>query len=138
MENNSTLGQFIRDNGITSVTRLRGIATDADGWEHRRWTITLRRGELGVDHQEASFPFRTGMGIVETPTAADLLNSLALDASGLENSRSFEEWCGEYGLDPDSRKAEKAYKATQLQTAKLRAFLTSAQYDTLLWHTDSL
>lgn len=33
------------------------------------------------------------------------------DSWGYENARSFEEWAGEYGYDPDSRKAEATWKA---------------------------
>ena len=47
------------------------------------------------------------------PELPDVLNSLALDASGYENARDFADFCGEYGYDTDSRKAEDIYRACQ-------------------------
>lgn len=59
------------------------------------------------------------------PTAADVLYSLISDASGVESGQSFEDWCNEFGSDPDSRKAEKSYKECQSIALRLRWFLGS-------------
>ena len=61
----------------------------------------------------------------EPPEAEDVLNCLVSDAQGLENARTFEEWCSEYGYDPDSRTAERIYKAVEKQVPDLKAFLGS-------------
>ena len=45
------------------------------------------------------------------PTLLDVLYSLVTDSSGVRHGQSFEEWCGEYGYDTDSRSAEKVFDA---------------------------
>ena len=52
---------------------------------------------------------------VVEPSLADLLGSLALDASVLDYS-NFEDWASDFGYEPDSQKAEKVYRLC-LQTA---------------------
>ena len=83
--------------------------------------------------------FSQGCGITREPTTADVLNCLALDTAGIENARSFEEWCGEYGYDTDSRKAEKIWKVCQRQAEKLKAFIDDHKaFQSLLFDTESL
>lgn len=53
-----------------------------------------------------------GPAFTAPPTMADIVCSLLSDAANIE-ATTFEEWCGEYGYDPDSRKAEKTYRACQ-------------------------
>jgi hypothetical protein len=45
------------------------------------------------------------------PELAEVLQSLASDASGALNAGTFEAWASDYGYDSDSRKAEKIYEA---------------------------
>lgn len=45
------------------------------------------------------------------PELADVLSSLVLDASCWDNARTFEDFCDEFGYDPDSRSAERIYEA---------------------------
>lgn len=72
------------------------------------------------------------------PTADEVLDCLASDASSVENARSFEEWASEYGYDTDSRKAEKIFKTCERQAEKLKQLLGDAAYEQLLWNTDRL
>jgi len=76
-------------------------------------------------------PFSMGDGYNGAkPTVDTVLDCLASDASGADET--FEYWCGNFGYDTDSRRAEKTYKAVQRQTAKLRAFLGEDLYMGLL------
>jgi hypothetical protein len=54
------------------------------------------------------------------PSSADVVYSLVSDASVLDNS-GFDQWCGDYGYDPDSRKAETIYRACLDIALALRA-----------------
>lgn len=49
------------------------------------------------------------------PTLADVLYCLVSDSDAMEHA-TFEEWAGAFGYDPDSRAAEKIYRAC-LETA---------------------
>lgn len=77
--------------------------------------------------------FSQGLGIKDYPKEpvdlrelailSDVMSCLLMDAQGYDNAASFEDWATEYGWDPDSRKAERIYKAVEKQTQKLKLFL---------------
>ena len=72
------------------------------------------------------------------PKVEDILDSLALDASGYDNSQCFEDWAGDYGYDEDSRKGERIYQAIREERNKLEAFLGRDLYQTLLYKVERL
>jgi hypothetical protein len=82
------------------------------------YRVTLRRR---TPRRSMTVPFSCGSGWTREPDAADVLDCLLSDASSAD--QSFEDWCGDYGYDTDSRRHERTYKAVVRQTAKLRAFL---------------
>lgn len=55
-----------------------------------------------------------------TPAAVDVVSSLMADADVIDYS-CFEDWANEFGFDPDSRAAEKIYRACLEISLKLRA-----------------
>jgi hypothetical protein len=98
-----------------------------------------------------SLYFSQGSAHVKAPTLEDVLDCLASDAASIENSKpsdehpraiysdtAFENWATEFGYDPDSRKAEKMYKATRRQAEQLKRTIGPEAYDQLLWHTERL
>lgn len=46
-----------------------------------------------------------------SPQLDDVMHSLLLDGDPYFNNESFEDWCGNFGYDTDSRKAEDMYRA---------------------------
>lgn len=112
-------------NAIKFETALiRGpLKTRSSDWQETafQWRVTLN----GV-----SFQYFTGAGWVtkpknkwdqarpKPPSLDDVLHSLVLDASACD--QSFDDWCGEYGYDTDSRKALETYLACQDNATKLR------------------
>lgn len=73
-----------------------------DSWECNEWKVILK-----YNGRRMTIPYFTGMAI-DKPKLDDVLYSLLLDSTAIEYS--FDEWCGEFGYDTDSRKAEKLYK----------------------------
>lgn len=59
------------------------------------------------------------------PHAADVLYSLILDSSACD--QSFDDWCGDFGYDTDSRKALETYLACQENSSKLRKVFNGEQ-----------
>ena len=142
--------QFIQARGLTmKAISVRGnpLMTDMPtGSKHFRCAISGRDYKISV-------PFSVGPGIVENwnrqrtligkpvyrPELADVLDCLASEATGLENSKDFNDWCSEYGYDSDSRKAERIYNAVQEQTEELSRLLDAeGAYNALLYHVDRL
>jgi hypothetical protein len=58
------------------------------------------------------------------PTSYDLLTCITKNDPG-----TFANFCGEMGLDTDSRKAEKTYFAVQEEWEKVRAFFSSEEIE---------
>lgn len=104
----------------------------ADSNNMNHYKVTLR-----MNGRQMTVPFSQGYGIKHEPTAADVLDCLASDAAGFQNTRSFEEWAAEYGYDTDSRKAESTFRNVKRQTEKLMN-LIGDHFDRLVWDTERL
>lgn len=76
--------------------------------------------------------FSQGSAHKAPPTLASILECLAGDAYGYENAPIFEEWADDYGYDPDSRTAERVFRAVQENTILLRRYLSQYDYAALL------
>lgn len=66
--------------------------------------------------------------IAKPPTAYGVLSTISLDASVPD---TFAEFCGEFGYDTDSRKAEALYTRCVAHALKLRTFFTTDELDAL-------
>ena len=97
------------------------------------WKCRFRRG-----NQCLTTYFSMGSAHIGNPKAADVLDCLASDAASIENARSFEDWCSDFGYDTDSRRAERTFKTCERQAHKLKQFLGPDLYDTLPWNTERL
>ena len=83
-----------------------------------------------------TFIFSMGLGLNgRKPGADDLLNCIASDAI---DDQSFNDWCSDFGFDPDSRKAERIYRACERQTKRARQFLGHAAFRDLVENTERL
>lgn len=77
--------------------------------------------------------FGQGAGHVDAPTVADVLECLASDAATYDQADRFDEdWARDYGYDPDSRDAERTYRAVKAQTERFRALL-GEDYDAVVY-----
>lgn len=126
--------QFAEFHRISMTSEKVEANKNAPDWKDaNHYKVTLRRGG-----DEIRTYYSQGFGIQGEPEVAEVLDSLASDASTVENATSFEDWAGELGYDPDSRKAEQTYKACKRIAGDLRAFLGKDLYSDLLWHTERL
>jgi hypothetical protein len=130
-----TIGQRIKEDKI----RIEAEYSDNnpnmadETWQANHYKVLLKKG-----NKQLTTYFSMGMAHTQEPTAEDVLDSLAMDASGIENARSFDDWCANYGYDTDSRKAEKTFKACEKQAEKLKVFLGEELYKEYLFNTESL
>jgi hypothetical protein len=154
-ETTNTVHDFVQQRGISMNAAYVDRITDADGWEHDAWKCVLirretevysfrnERGDLVNGHKDTrrqmTVNYRMGTGHHgAAPRLIDVLDSIASDAAGVEDARDFETWASDYGYDPDSRKAERIYRACQRETTRLKKFLGDEAYNTLLWETERL
>lgn len=54
-----------------------------------------------------------------SPNLPDVLHSLLSDGEAFFNGQTFEQWCGDFGYDADSRKSETIYRQCDLIGRKL-------------------
>src|SRR5262249_44631605 len=121
-----TLTAFIRQHGITMLaepTDTNPNMATGHGWQH--WRCTLQFG-----YRQLTVYFSQGPAICREPTAEDVLDCLALDASGLGGS--FEDWCAEFDYNTDSRIGERTYRTIEKQSKQLQRLIGTAAYETLL------
>ena len=129
------LSDRIVDDGISISTDYQGTMDHDEfqrgPWDHDHWKCVLVFAGRKLDTD-----FKLGMGFAgAAPTVDQVLECLLLDASSIANGESFEEFCDEYGYDDDSRTAEKIYRSTIEQTARLKAFL-GEKFDEYMWETE--
>ena len=114
---------FYENNGITlkmpkyEVQHVRGpIAKKSDEWNETtdQWLFIIN----GI-----TFDYYTGIGHRKNdrpvkPNIEDFLYSLTMDSGAI--NESFYDWCDNYGLDTDSRKALDTYEQCQKTAQKLQ------------------
>lgn len=130
-ETQLTLAEFVAQNGIRMTARRVDSNPLMDDRDMDHWRCTLTCGG-----RRMSLTFSKGFGHHgERPSVSEVLSCLASDTSCLDED--FDQWCGNYGYDTDSRKAWKTFQACTQQSMKLRVLLGSADtYETLVFHTD--
>lgn len=134
-------------------------------WSERRgFMLTLTRvdlrpdGDLGWTEQRGSRHFKflirveqrhgsTSAGIMtgyysqgaahtSDPTLPDIISALLLDISCID-SRSFEDFCSDMGLDTDSRKAERTYQACKKTERDLIRLIGRAELSYALYEVEN-
>lgn len=125
-----SLAQFIDRHGITADVAPAKSNPNASGFDRPdavHFSVTLRRTSDSTRTMVVPFSGGSPAAFARTggrPAVADVVECLLLDTTSLED-RSFEEWAGDMGADPDSRKAYATWEAVQAQAAELAGFLGS-------------
>jgi len=110
-----------------------------DGGDMDHWKCVLTRRDPREAARRMTVYFSQGYGHHgKEPKLAAVLECLAMDARGVEDASSFEDWASEYGYDADSRKAESIWRVCGNQALRLRRFLGAAQFTELLHAEEAL
>ena len=129
------ISEFVKANQITLTSEACDCNPHMEGSaDMDNYKVTLRRGS-----RRMTLHFSKGAGHHGAePEVTEVLECLSSDSSGIENGSGFEDWCGEYGYNSDSRKAHRIYKTCARQAARLRTFLGYDLYRQLLWNTEAM
>ena len=150
-----SIGEFVKANRISMTaerTDNNPNMDDASNMDHWKVVLTIKalregfdtwhgyKGKLGAcqySTRKLTTYFSQGYGHNgREPKVTDVLDCLASDSSSIDNARGFEDWCGDFGYDTDSRKAEKTFKVCEHQAKRLRSFLGDSLYKQLLYDTE--
>jgi hypothetical protein len=112
---------------ISANLRIPQRPDGNDGWDERasHWRVLILRNGMDVTTH-----YSMGSAHTSEPELADVMGSLLRDAEGTENT-TFEEWADSYGLDSDSRKAERSFTACQQIALELKTLFTARELDDL-------
>jgi hypothetical protein len=101
------------------VRELDGDLTQFPEWAKQGWSIVLK-----YQGKRAQFRFYGG-GKASTPTASDLIWSVATDSTAL--NENFNYWCDNFGYSTDSIKARSIYKACSVNAKRLIKLIGNAE-----------
>lgn len=119
--------------GLGWVETRTGQSAQGVTYRKRDKTFLVRSGNTLYDGNDGRM---FGKYRIRKPKVEDVLNCLASDASGID--QSFEDWASELGYDTDSRKAEQIYQTCQKQARELRQLLGVTVFEELLNDTERL
>jgi hypothetical protein len=119
--------EFLERNGI--ACRITLSDSKPAQWEpaghHYRVTLSKKgRQRLAFDYWGSAADASAG----KEPTPHSVLSCIASD---IYTPETFEEYCSEYGDDPDSRKALQTFNRAHRHAVKLREFFTDAERNEL-------
>lgn len=129
----STVFEYSMGVGHAKMERFKGKENTTAMWKFQmpdEWIYALEHINNGRQLKDkklvAQVACRVGRDI--RPNVADVVASACRDYMSANQAGDFESWCGEFGYDTDSRKAESIYRACIEISGKLRRIgLTHSQ-----------
>jgi len=107
------MDDFVKDHQLQlRLVKILG-RTDRAGFDEA-WSKTATHYQFKIEAigfgpvTEFFGTYSQGSAHKTAPRLSDILDSLAMDCSGLD--KSFESWCDDFGYDTDSRKAFSVYE----------------------------
>lgn len=149
----ANVSEFLQSAGVTFSASFVGATVRPDNWECDEWRVTFSRAGgwtfkteyfTGTGHRKQvkampQPPFRKNTLAYEAwakdafkpqaPHAADVLHSLLLDSTA--SDQSFNDWCGDMGMDSDSIKAFSTYQACCAIGESLRKLFNRTELEAL-------
>lgn len=121
-----TIDQFIERYGLSMQAAKVPARMDGVEWTKgaSHWYCTISRmtyDAKGNTRPPVCILYSMGSALKGAPKLRDVLDCIASDATGIE--QPFEDWAGDLGYDPDSRKALDTYLTIQRQSRALRQLL---------------
>lgn len=99
------------------------------------YKVTLRSRVTG---RQYTVPFFMGSALTDEPSAAEVLNSLALDAGCYYNASGYYDFCEEFGYDSDDSRYRKMYDGCRKAYDRLCVFVGVTGTHDLIMKTESL
>ena len=100
--------EFDSLNLIAEVRKTNQVPLNNKGWHFWRWSISLRYNCIGPS-DTITLSYKQGIGITEPPCPAVVLADYCRDWVAAQEP--FETWADNYGLDSDSRAAERDWQS---------------------------
>ena len=110
----SKLAEYMDEHGLT-IERMSGPDWNVVDGHHRHDYVLRLNHAPTQDFFE--FPYFTGIDITTDPedTPTSIFDMLVSDAWTIECNPTFEDYASEFGIDSDSRAAERDYQESRAQ-----------------------
>ena len=92
--------------------------------DFNHYAVTIKRTIEHFKYEYIKIYYSMGSLIKEKPDLVDVLSSLISDTNDLD---TFEDWCGCFGYDTDSIKANKMYKQCLEELKQLKKMFTEKE-----------
>jgi hypothetical protein len=120
-----TVSEFMEKWDITGfITRVNSRPDGLMSDSKNHWKVVFHSDKTG---RSMSVYFSGGSAVTRI-NLVEVLDCLASDACGLENSPKLADWASDYGYNNSVELAVKTYNAVKHQTARLKRFLTNNKY----------
>lgn len=126
-----TIEQFVERFNVRASVDYAGANPNMENDDWAR-SANHYRVVLRVGRRSMTTYYSMGSAHTNEPGAADVLDSLASDAAGVQYARDFNDWAADYGYDTDSRRAHRTYQTIVRQGARLQRLLGLDAYQALL------
>lgn len=115
--------KYCQRRGVRCLATETGLNDDErDGWANdpgaTHWDVELR-----FQRRKLKTRYHMGSAHCREPEGHEVLHCLIDDARSVQYARGFEDWARGLGYEPDSRKAERIYRACEKTARDLRKFL---------------
>lgn len=152
------INDWLNEHPVTLVKLAGPYESEEDGWKHDAYRLRLVWGapshtperrqtpefayRMGTGHRIKKFSRRTGtheMVALPEPPLDMVLDAIVSDARCYDEATSWEDFAGNLGYDPDSRKGEAAYRACGETLHWLTTFVGGrAEMEKLMYETEAL
>jgi len=117
---------FLAKHNIAFSFKLTNTKTpdwENNGQQRNHFVATLKQGKkrMSFDYFDSIKNFESGK------TEITAYDALTICSSEINCPDSFEDFCGEFGYDEDSRKAEKTFRALKKSSDKLKKFFDTEE-----------
>ncbi|MFJ4902948.1 hypothetical protein [Streptomyces sp. NPDC088727] len=99
-----TLSELLAADGVTLTSEHIATGTDADGWEHHEYRVTLAHN--GRTYVQTVLH---GIGNKDKPELTETVHMLISQSRTALLADSYEDWAGDFSSNPDEWMPEKTY-----------------------------
>ncbi|QDN94940.1 hypothetical protein FNV58_01010 (plasmid) [Streptomyces sp. RLB1-9] len=119
-----TLSELITADGVTLTSQHIATGTDADGWAHHEYRVTI-----AYDGRTYTQTVLHGIGNKEAPELVETVHMLVSQSMTALAADSYEDWASDFSSDPADWMPEKTYTDNVQMAKDLMMLLGTERYE---------
>lgn len=118
------LSLLLRADGVTLTSEHIATGTDADGWKHHEYRVTL-----AYDGRTYTQTVLHGIADGEAPELVETVGMLVRQSATAYNADGYEDWASDFATDPADWMPEKTYTDNVKMAEDLRTLFGADRFD---------